>query len=162
MRLGTWLRYLIGDRQAILEIAADPRAVWIGLLFVFSAALARDYDGEDLLHEPWHLLIPLAASLAASVVLFALTYGIVQLKRGQLGHQGRVERFFALNPGGLQRKRTQGLGFFSAYRSFLGLFWMTAPLAWLYAIPFERFQGPAAALRSNLLILGLWPRGVWY
>ena len=47
------------DCCAILDIAADRRAVRIGFLFVISAALARDYDGEDLVHESWHLLIPI-------------------------------------------------------------------------------------------------------
>jgi len=32
-------------------------------------AFAREYDGEDLLHEPWHLLLPLVASLATSFIL---------------------------------------------------------------------------------------------
>jgi hypothetical protein len=32
---------------------------------------------------------------------------------------------------------------------------MTAPLAWLYAIPYERFQSPADAVQANLLTLGL-------
>src|SRR5262249_47045734 len=46
-------------------------------------------------------------------------------------------------------------GFFTAYRSFLALFWMTAPLAWLYAIPYERFLSEGAATKANLWTLGL-------
>jgi hypothetical protein len=38
---------------------------------------------------------------------------------------------------------------------FLGLFWMTAPLAWLYAIPYERFLSPVDATAANLATLGL-------
>jgi len=60
MGIGTLLRYLIGDRKAILAIAGSRHSLWIGFLFVLSAGLAREYDGEDLLHEPWHALIPLA------------------------------------------------------------------------------------------------------
>src|SRR5262249_29974163 len=41
-----------------------------------------------------------------------------------------------------------------AYPSFLSLFWMTAPLAWLYAIPVERFLGPLESMRANYLLLG--------
>jgi hypothetical protein len=41
------------------------------------------------------------------------------------------------------------------YLSFLSLFWMTAPLAWLYAIPFERFMTPVGAMRANLTVLGV-------
>jgi hypothetical protein len=43
--------------------------------------------------------------------------------------------------------------FFAAYRSFLTLFWMTAPLAWLYAIPYERFLPAGAATSANLWTL---------
>jgi hypothetical protein len=122
---------LIGDRMAIREIAASRQALWLGLVFVLSAGLAREYDGQDLLQEPWHALIPLAASLVSSFVLFSLCYAKV----------------IASDPA--------RPAFFSAYRSFLTLFWMTAPLAWLYAIPYERFLSPYDAMRANLLSLGV-------
>jgi hypothetical protein len=116
----TLLRYLTGDRQAVLDLAASRWTLAVGFLFVLSAALAREYDGKDLLHEPWHLLLPLGASLIASAVLFAVAWG---------------------------RPRH--------YPAFLGLFWMTAPLAWLYAIPYERFLSPGQAMRANLLTLAV-------
>jgi hypothetical protein len=131
MGIGTLLRYLSGDRRAIIEIASNRRALWVGLLFVLSAGFAREYDGEDLLREPWHLLVPLAASLVSSFVLFSICYG----------------RVIAMDP---DRPR-----FFAAYRSFLTLFWMTAPLAWLYAVPYERFLDPVGAVRANLWTLGV-------
>jgi hypothetical protein len=121
--------YLIGNRRAILDLAADRRAVWVGLLFVLSAGLAREYDGEDLLREPWHVVVPVGASLAASLVLFLVAFWPVYTRKG--------------------------VPFLSAYRSFLTLFWMTAPLAWLYGIPYERFLPPADATRANLWTLGL-------
>jgi hypothetical protein len=120
MNLRTLLRYLIGDRQAILDLAASRWTPAVGFLFVLSAGFAREYDGADLLHEPWHLLLPLAASLGASLLLFAFAYGWP-----------------------------------SRYPAFLGLFWMTAPLAWLYAIPYERFLSPVDAVHANLWTLGL-------
>lgn len=129
MRLRTLALYLIGNRRAILELAANRRALWVGLLFVLSAGFAREYDGEDLSREPWYLLIPVAASLVASFLLFLIACGPVFLRR-----EGRPP-------------------FFAAYRSFLTLFWMTAPLAWLYAIPFERFLSPGAATSANLWTL---------
>jgi uncharacterized protein (TIGR03067 family) len=129
MGIGTLLRYLIGSRQAILEIASDRRALGLGFLFVVSAGFAREYDGKDLLHEPWHLAVPLVVSLVASFLLFLLTYTVAQ-KKGALGPR-----------------------FFTAYRMFLGLFWLTAPLAWLYAIPYERFLTPYGATLANLLTL---------
>jgi hypothetical protein len=123
--------FLIGHRQAILDLAADRRAVWVALLFVLSAGLAREYDGEDLLSEPWHLVIPLGASLGAATVLFLVACGTVFLRK-----EGRPPLL-------------------DAYRSFLTLFWMTAPLAWLYAIPYERFLEPGDATRANLWTLAL-------
>jgi hypothetical protein len=132
MTIATLLRYLIGDRQAILTIASNRHALWIGLLFVLSAGFAREYDGEDLLHEPWHLLIPLAASLVASLILYAMVQ-------------------YAANSGSIPLCR----GSRSGYLSFLGLFWMTAPLAWLYAIPYERFMDAESAIDLNLLTLGV-------
>ncbi len=131
MRIRTLFLYLIGNRRAIREIAGDSRAFWVGLLFVLSAGFAREYDGEDLLHEPWHLVIPLVASVGASFVLFLILY---------------VMR----PPEGTSRP-----AFGPTYRSFLTLFWMTAPLAWLYAIPFERMLSPGDATRANLWCLGL-------
>lgn len=40
-----------------------------------------------------------------------------------------------------------------AYVSWMGLFWMTAPMAWLYAIPYERWMSPEAAISCNLWTL---------
>ena len=130
MSVRTLLLYLLGSPRAILDIASDRRAVGLGFLFVLSAGFAREYDGQDLLHEPWHLLIPVGASLLTSFLFFSLTYGVVRVK-------------------------TEGPPFFTAYRSFLGLFWMTAPLAWLYAIPYERFLSAPGAMQANLWTLGL-------
>ncbi len=106
------------------------------MLFVLSAGFAREYDGQDLLHEPWHLLLPVVASLAASLLLFLATYGLILMK-------GPTDP--ALHPPPL----------WVAYRMFLGLFWLTAPLAWLYAIPYERFLTAAQATQANLGTLAL-------
>src|SRR5437870_8327060 len=109
MSIRTLLRYLIGNRQAILDIAAERRSLVLGFLFVLSAGFAREYDGADLVHEPWHLLIPVGASLATSFLLFCVTYGAAGTKK------------------------MRAPPFLASYPMFPGLFWMTAPLAWLYA-----------------------------
>jgi hypothetical protein len=131
MNLTTLGKYLLGNGEAILRIAASRNAVWLGLLFVISAGFAREYDGEYLLAEPWHLALPFVASLGTSFLLFSLLW---LLARG--------------------RSRA-GVSFFAGYRSFLGLYWLTAPLAWLYAIPVERFLDPVAAAEANLWLLGI-------
>lgn len=127
----TLLRFLAGDRQAILDIADSPRALWLGALLVLSAGLAREYDGEDLLAEPWHLLIPFGASLVTAGLLYLLVRG------------------FGLRNGATPEVFRKG------FRTFLSLYWMTAPLAWLYAIPFERWASSGDAMRLNLAMLGI-------
>jgi len=127
----TLIQYLFGGREAILRVARSPQALGLGLVFVLAAGFAREYDGEDLLHEPWHVLIPLAASLASSALLYLLVCGVA-VRRG------------AAEPPALR-----------GYLDFLGLYWMTAPLALLYAIPFERLLSAPDSVRANLYLLGL-------
>jgi hypothetical protein len=131
MRLATIFAYLAGRRAAILEVASNRRALIVGALLVLSAALARNYDQASLTNEPWRLLGPFAASLAISGPLFLTIYGIARWK-------------------GME---SPGIG--RAYLSFLGLYWMTAPLAWLYGIPYEAFLSPVEAVRANLWTLAL-------
>lgn len=131
MTLLTLIMYLLGSREAILRVARSRQSLWLGLLFVLAAGFAREYDGEDLLAEPWHLLIPLAASVVSSAVL----YGLVRLVAA--AHRAKEP---LLVPG---------------YLDFLGLYWMTAPLALLYAIPFERFLTAADSVKANLWLLAL-------
>ncbi len=122
------LLYLVGNRRAILRLAQSRSALWLGLLFVLSAGFAREYDGADLLREPWHLVLPLGASLATSFVLYCLMFTA------------------ACNRG-------VGLKFASGYRTLLTFYWWTAPLAWIYAIPVERFLSPGDATTANLWFL---------
>lgn len=127
----TLIRFLMGNRSAILDVAASPQALVLGGVLVLSAGFAREYDGEDLRHEPWHLLIPHGASLLTSFLLYLL------LRLTGIG-------------------KTQELPtFFRGFPMFLRLYWMTAPLAWLYAIPFERWMSPGDATLWNLRLLGI-------
>jgi hypothetical protein len=130
----TLIRYLFGDREAIRAVAADPRSVWIGLVFVLAAGFARNYDGEDLLARPWVLLRPLGASLVTGTSLFA----VVWAARCVRGWRQGTER----PP-------------FAAFRAWLGLYWMTAPLAAFYAVPVEHLTDPVTAAKLNLAALGL-------
>ncbi len=136
MNLPTLAGFLIGRPQAILAVAMDRRTPWIGAFLVLIAAIAREYDGESLLHEPWHLLRPLAFSTVSASVLFWMLFPTAQWRRipGEDPPMPRARR---------------------GYVMFLGLFWMTAPLAWLYAIPYESFMGELDAVRANLWTLAL-------
>jgi hypothetical protein len=126
---GTWLRFLVGGREAILQIGRSPQALWLGLLFVLSTGFAREYDGADLRSEPWHLALPLVASLGTSLILWTLVY---------LGAVGRGLKY---------------IGFWAGYRTLLTFYWLMAPMAWLYAIPVERFMSPVDAMAANLWLL---------
>jgi hypothetical protein len=128
MTIATLLRYLVGDRRAILTIAGSRWSILLGLVFVLSAGFAREYDGEDLVSEPWHVVIPLGVSLVSSFALFTLAF---------------LPRLFWPRD------------FAAGHLAFLGLFWMTAPLAWLYAIPYERFMDAVGAMTMNLLTLAV-------
>ena len=122
--------YLVGRESAILRVAGHPKALWVGLVFVLAAGFGREYDGEDLLHAPWHLFLPLGASLVTSLVLYVVL---------------RV-----VSAPGVEKSR-----FFSGYPTLLRLYWFTAPLAFVYAIPVERLMGAGDATEWNLLFLGL-------
>ena len=127
----TLIGFLMGRRSAILDVAAGPHALMLGGVLVLSAGFAREYDGEDLLHEPWHLLIPHGASLLTAFLLYILV---------RLTGIGKTQ---------------QPPAFFRGFPMFLRLYWMTAPLAWLYAIPFERWMSPGDATLWNLRLLGI-------
>lgn len=131
----TLLCYFFGSRKAIIAIARAPFAFWLAVLFVISAGLAREYDGADLIAEPWRILRPLAASLVSGTLLFLLAYGF-----------SRVARRRAPNP---------APRFLGAWLAFMTLFLMTAPMAWLYAIPYERFLSAYDATVANLITLAV-------
>jgi hypothetical protein len=131
MRIMTLAKYLLGRRAAIEEMAAHPASPGIGLLFVLGAGVAREYDQEYLLREPWHALLPLAVSTAMAIVVATV--------------------FWCLRP----VEGTRRPCIVNAWRLFLACFWMMAPMAWLYAIPYERFLTAGQATRANLWTLAL-------
>jgi hypothetical protein len=133
MKASILFRYLTGSRGAIVEVASTRSSLSCGILFALSAGLAREYDGEDLLHAPWIVLRPLAASLLSGTVLFLLVHLASTIGKGK-------------------RERP---GILTAYRALMSLFWMTAPMAWLYAIPYERFLSEVDAIVANLWTLAL-------
>src|SRR5439155_21126185 len=127
MDLSDLLHFFLGDADTIRRLAANPWTLAVGAVLVLSAGLARNYDTHDLRRQWWRLLLPFAASTAAATVLF---FGVAALI-----HLGAP-----LVP----------LGW-----GILGLFWLTAPLAWLYGLPFERYLPPARVFRARLAALGV-------
>jgi len=131
MRIMMLLKYLLGNRGAIETVARHPWSLSIGFLFVLSAGLAREYDQEYLIAEPWHALIPLGFSILASTLL-ATIFWIMPVKAET--HRPRIQH---------------------AWGMFLSCFWMIAPMAWLYAIPFEQLMSAGDSTRANLTMLGV-------
>ena len=128
---GTIVRFLGFQSSAIRAVAGSRRATWVGLLFVVSAGFAREYDGEFLVAEPWHVGIPLVASLVGCGILTCLVWLLAW------------------------RRQVQEVSFGGTFRALLNLYWMTAPLAWVYAIPVERLLSPTAATVANLGLLAI-------
>lgn len=128
--LGGFFAFLFGRRAAIEAIALGRGSILVGLLLTVSAGLARTYDTQSLLHQPWMALRGIPVALLNSLALFAIVYGVA---RPRNPHPAR---------------------FWPTYLAFLAAFLWTAPLAWLYAIPYERFLTPIGALHANLWTLG--------
>lgn len=127
--LRTLARFLKGESEAIRAVTACRGAFWPGLAFVLLAGIPRDYDGADLLREPHWLVIPVIVSTLAAL-LFFFSCEVVFTRRHDAPFLARLGQF-------------------------LSAFWMTGPLAWLYAVPVERFLDEVTAAKANLCLLGL-------
>lgn len=137
MEVGTWIRYLFGQAEAIFKVAGSRSALWTGIALVLLTAIARNYDQTFISENPilW-LLGPLLFSIVSGSWLYLVIYA---------GFARR--RMYA--PGDPMPTPDGG------WPSFMGLFWMTAPIAWLYAIPVERFLDSVSAARANVTLLAL-------
>lgn|GEM_PF-4176017 len=129
MKPQTIALYLIGNRKAIEEVAKDRSSLFIGLFFVLICGVAREYDQESFRHAPLFFLLPLL--LSAPLAFF---------------------HYLAVRGGFLEKNK-------SNLASYYSLFWMTAPLAFIYAIPVEEFASGIVAIKFNmglLAIVALW------
>jgi hypothetical protein len=83
----------------------------------------------------------LAASLASSLVLYFLICVIMGMGGGaplQVGPHAAP---------------TWPAALLASYRAFLQIFWMTAPLAWIYAVPVEKWTSRLQAVKTRLWML---------
>ena len=133
MNAATVLLYLTGNAAAIRKVASSPMAVPTGILLVLTAGVARNYDqmwfGDSL---GW-LWGPLVFSIFSGMWL----------------------GLFVLRAWSQKPDEPEPVGAARCGTSFFGLFWMTAPLAWLYAIPVERWCNDVDAARWNLTLLAV-------
>jgi hypothetical protein len=134
------VQYPFGFADAIRAAAVSRAAFPTGLVLVLLTAVARSYDQTWIGEKPvlW-LLGPLLFSLVSGTWLFLVTYA------------GFVRKYWP--------EAERSIGVWKDWRAFMGLFWLTAPVAWLYAIPVERFLDSLNAARANvalLLVVSLW------
>jgi hypothetical protein len=125
-------RFSLGNAAAIRRVATNRAALWTGITLVLLTGIARNYDQIYFLHSPMSLIVPLVFSFFSGSFL----YGILI--------RGLAKRHF---PEARQNE--------SQWLTFMTLFWMTAPIAWLYAIPVERFFDSYHAAEANIALLGL-------
>lgn len=120
---------LFGHAASICMALRARRLLPVAVLLTLSAGLAREYDGEYLVAQPWFLFVPLLVASALGSILWML------LERTSW-------RFCRAHV-------TAG----ESWRGFITCYLLTAPAAWLYAIPFERFFDETTATRCNLTTL---------
>lgn len=132
-----WLKFLFGQRAAILNVAQWRGAIWAGVALVILTGIARNYDQTFITENPvmW-LFGSLLFSFVSGSWLYVVLYGFVARCK-MAGADG-------VKP-----------DYWSGWRSFMGLFWLTAPIAWLYAIPVERFCDSLLAAKLNITLLAL-------
>ena len=126
MKLWDILLFPLGHRGAILRVANSPWALVIGALLCLTAGMARHYDHEYYLGEPWRLGIGLLVAGVNATILYAA-----------------LQPFFH-KPDHV-----------APYASWLAMFLMSAPCAWIYAIPLERLVDHESAIRGNMILLGV-------
>lgn len=116
-----------------MAIAGSARAWWFGAGLVFLTSIARNYDQTWIGEAPVKWLIGNAAfSLGSGTFLFLCLRGFLR---------GRIP--------------DPKLGLGLSWIQFMGLFWATAPVAWIYAIPVERFLGSLDAAYANIAMLAV-------
>src|SRR6266571_80071 len=123
---------MFGAASAIREVAGNRAALWTGIVLVLLTGIARNYDQSYFFNTPMWLIGPLAFSFFSGSFLYAILI------------RGIAKRHFPEN------RRDE-----KSWTTFMALFWMTAPIAWLYAIPVERFLDSYHAAQANIALLGI-------
>lgn len=129
--IGRLIQFLLGSKAAIATFAARRDTLWLGLAFVISAGLAREHHQSTSLDNPWLIANPLLWASVLSVVLFPLAV-VVARQRGVV-----IENYW------------------SRFQVFLGLIWMTAPLAWIFILPVDHLMPAEDAAIIKLWFLGI-------
>ncbi len=137
MQPALWIKYIFGQAEAIRRVSGSRAALWTGLALVLLTSIARNYDQTLIAEKPFLWFF---GSLLFSFVSATWMYLVV------------YKTFARRSSSVLGDLKISESG---AWPSFLGLFWMTAPIAWLYAIPVERFLDSVSATHANVALLGI-------
>lgn len=129
--VGRLIQFLLGSRVAIATFASRRDTLWLGLTFVISAGLVREYHQASWIQKPWLIATPLIWATVFTLLLFPLAT-IVARQRGVV-----VKNYWA------------------RCRVFLGLVWMTAPLAWIFILPVDQLMPAEDAAIIKLWFLGI-------
>lgn len=122
--------FLFGIRGSIERLLQARQSLVLATALVFTAALAREYDAVSLTHKPWDLLGSFGASIILCTIIYLMVIGCLWI-------------------GWRQKPSARD------YKVFLTGYWLTAPLAWLYAFPIETMASEIESLRFNLTALSV-------
>jgi len=126
MRIYDPLLFLFGHRGAIERIAGSYWSLVVGLVLVFTAGVARNYDHLIFTIEAEWFIGPIIASLISCSIVFLMMPRV---------WKNRKSKF--------------------SFLSFLSVYWMTAPCAWIYAIPVEYYVDILTATVWNIYFLAI-------
>ncbi|MEZ5329780.1 MAG: hypothetical protein R3F19_32430 [Verrucomicrobiales bacterium] len=137
MTATTVLNFQFGNEEAIWKVARSRSAFWTGLVLVLITSIPRNYDQLAISeHTVRWIFGPLAFSLISGTWTYFVAYR-------------------SSTAAGVLRSQSGRQPLRADWMSFMTLFWMTAPIAWLYAIPVERFLNVEAAARANVTLLAI-------
>jgi hypothetical protein len=137
MQPAIWIKYLFGQAEAIRRVASSRAALWTGIALVLLTSVARNYDQTLIAEKPFLWFF---GALLFSFVSGTWIYCVVFEMFARPKHFGLEQPKWAFN---------------TRWLCFMGLFWMTAPVAWIYAIPVERFLDSVSAARANVALLAV-------
>jgi hypothetical protein len=130
--LGTIARYQFGHRSAIQAVATDSRAWVTGVSLVLMTAVARNYDQSHFTESGLWLFGSLVFSFFSGTFLYFVLWTLfLRRHKAADAEPGAANQWWA----------------------FMGLFWLTAPIAWLYAFPVERMFDSYRATQANIVLL---------
>lgn len=131
-------RFFLGNTEAINKVARTKYIFWISCLFIISAGLARNYDHHILLQEWMWIAAPFGMAFFSSFFIFGIGRCICRIPWAAM-----------------ESSTTNSANYLGWMRCFL----LTAPMAWLYGIPYESFMAVMPATVINfitLIIVSIW------